>query len=202
MAEQAEFERLEAERIAAATALTDTPVAEEQVSEEPEIDWEDVERRAAEAAVAVSARAAAREQKASDRQRKIEAKAAARLEKDRARRGSVDDVPEPPDEATGAGGASPLTIVAAVVGAAGLILSVVLAVGAMLAALGTDSGALYDVVSTICDALTAPLGGIVDFSGSNAAQKEALVAWGLGSIVYLAIGLGAQSLLRSRTDDD
>ncbi len=201
VAEQAEFERLEAERIAAATALTDTPVAEEQVSEEPEIDWEDVERRAAEAAVAVSARAAAREQKASDRQRKIEAKAAARLEKDRARRGSVDDVPEPPDEATGAGGASPLTIVAAVVGAAGLILSVVLAVGAMLAALGTDSGALYDVVSTICDALTAPLGGIVDFSGSNAAQKEALVAWGLGSIVYLAIGLGAQSLLRSRTDD-
>ncbi len=101
-----------------------------------------------------------------------------------------------------AGKGSVLTVVAAVVSAAGLILSVVLAVGAMLAALGIDSGTLYSIVSAICDALTAPLAGFVDFSGSNAAQKEALVAWGLGSIVYLAIGLGAQSLLRSRADDD
>lgn len=154
--------------------------------------------------MAVSARATAREQKASDRQRKIEAKAAAKLEKQRARHESrdIDDVPEPPDVAGGSARTSPLTVLAAVVGAGGLILSVLLAVGAMLAALGTDSGTFYSVVSTICDGLTAPLGGLVDFSGSNAAQKEALVAWGLGSIVYLAIGLGAQSVLRSRTDDD
>lgn len=208
-AERAEAERIEAERAAEAATLADTRAAEQtqveqQGSDEPEVDWEDVERRASEAAVAVSARAAARERKASDRQRKIEAKAAARLEKDRARRGSgdVDDVPEPPDEAGSSTRTSPLTVVAAVVGAGGLILSVVLAVGAMLAALGTDSGTLYSVVSSICDALTAPLAGLVDFSGSNAEQKEALVAWGLGSIVYLAIGLGAQSLLRSRTEDD
>lgn len=201
--ERAEAERIEAERLAAAAVVSATP-DDEVTSDEPEIDWEDVERRAAEAAVAVSARAAAREQKASDRQRRIEAKAAARLAKDRARHAStdVDDVPEPPDETGGEHGTSPLTVVAAIVGAGGLILSVVLAVGAMLAALGTDSGTLYSVVSTICDALTAPLGGLVDFTGSNAVQKEALVAWGLGSIVYLAIGLGAQSLLRSRTDDD
>lgn len=199
--QRAEAERVEAERLAAAAVVT-APLDDEVTSDEPEVDWEDVERRASEAAVAVSARAAAREQKASERQRRIEAKAAARLEKDRARRGSVDDVPEPPDEARGARRASPLTVVAAIVGAGGLILSVVLAVGAMLAALGTDSGTLYTVVSATCDALTAPLAGLVDFSGSNAEQKEALVAWGLGSIVYLAIGLGAQSLLRSRTDDD
>lgn len=201
--ERAEAERVEAERLAAA-AVVAAPLGDDLTSDEPEVDWEDVERRAAEAAVAVSARAAAREQKASERQRRIEAKAAARLEKDRARRESADadDVPEPPDEARGARGASPLTVVAAIVGAGGLILSVVLAVGAMLAALGTDSGTFYTVVSTLCDALTAPLAGLVDFTGTNAEQKEALVAWGLGSIVYLAIGLGAQSLLRSRTDDD
>lgn len=209
-AERVEAERIEAERLAAAAVVAATPEVDPATDDltldepEPEIDWEDVERRAAEAAVAVSARAAAREQKASERRRKIEAKAAARLEKDRARRDSddPDDVPEPPDESKESGRPSAITVVAAVVGAGGLILSVVLAVGAMLAALGTDSGALYTVVSAICDALTAPIGSLVDFTGSNAAQKEALVAWGLGSIVYLAIGLGAQSVLRSRTDDD
>ena len=209
-AERVEAERIEAERLAAAAVVAAAPEVDPATDEltidepEPEIDWEDVERRAAEAAVAVSARATAREHKASERRRKIEVKAAARLEKDRARRDAddADDVPEPPDESKESGRPSAITVVAAVVGAGGLILSVVLAVGAMLAALGTDSGALYTVVSAICDALTAPIGGLVDFTGSNAAQKEALVAWGLGSIVYLAIGLGAQSVLRSRTDDD
>jgi hypothetical protein len=99
------------------------------------------------------------------------------------------------------GGKRVLSVLAGLVGAIGLLCSVVLALGALLAALDRDSGQLYDTVSGICDVLIGPLRDVISFSGSNARTKETLVAWGAGSVAYLVVGLVAQSLLRPASDD-
>jgi hypothetical protein len=92
-------------------------------------------------------------------------------------------------------------VLAGVLGAAGLICSLVLAVGALLVAMGSDDGSLYDAVSAACDALVGPLRDAFTIGGENAGMKESLVAWGAGSIGYLAAGLVAQSLVRATVDD-
>ena len=93
--------------------------------------------------------------------------------------------------------------IAVVIGALGFVFSVVLAIGAFMVALNPqDDGGLFNLVSNVCDALVGPLRGLFSFSGANGESKEALVAWGLGALGYLVIGLFAQSLLRSRSEDD
>jgi hypothetical protein len=95
-----------------------------------------------------------------------------------------------------------IALLAGLLGALGLICSVILAIGALLVALGAGAGnGAYDLVSSICDALVGPLRDVFSFSGVNADMKEALVAWGLGSMGYLLVGLFAQSFLRSRIDE-
>ena len=94
-----------------------------------------------------------------------------------------------------------VSAIAGLIGALGLICSVVLAFGALLVALDETGSGVYDTVSSVCDALVGPARDIVSFSGSNAAMKEALVAWGAGAIVYLVVGIAAQTILRSRIDD-
>ena len=94
-----------------------------------------------------------------------------------------------------------ISLLAGVIGAVGLICSVVLAFGALLVALDADGGSVYDTVSSICDVLVGPLRDVFSFSGTNAAMKESLVAWGAGSIIYLVVGVVAQSMLRSALDD-
>ncbi|WP_332642622.1 hypothetical protein [Aeromicrobium sp.] len=92
---------------------------------------------------------------------------------------------------------------AVVLGALGFVFSVVLAIGAFMVALNPqDDGGLFNVVSNVCDALVGPLRGLFSFSGVNGESKEALVAWGLGALGYLVLGLFAQSFLRSRSEDD
>lgn len=98
-------------------------------------------------------------------------------------------------------GSRVVSAVAGLIGALGLICSVVLAFGALLVALDETGSGVYDTVSSVCDALVGPARDIVSFSGSNAAMKEALVAWGAGAIVYLVVGIAAQTVLRSRIDD-
>ena len=122
---------------------------------------------------------------------------------ERDERAAVESSARPPSSATaGASGGRTLGVVAGVIGAIGLICSVVLAVGALLVALGAGSGdTAYDAVSAVCDGLVGPLRDAFSFSGDNADEKQALVAWGAGSIVYLLIGVFAQSFLRSRADD-
>lgn len=94
-------------------------------------------------------------------------------------------------------------LVAGLLGAIGLICSVILALGALLVALGaTDGNSAYDFISTICDALVGPLRDLFSFSGTNARMKESLVAWGAGSIGYLLVGIVVQSFLRARFEDD
>ena len=94
-----------------------------------------------------------------------------------------------------------VSVLAGVFGALGLVCSVILASGALLVALDADSGSAYDVVSGICDVLVGPLRDVFTFSGATAEMKEALVAWGAGSIIYLVVGVVAQSVLRSGADD-
>ncbi len=92
---------------------------------------------------------------------------------------------------------------AVVLGALGFVFSVVLAIGAFMVALNPqDDGGLFNAVSNICDALVGPLRGLFSFSGDNGESKEALVAWGLGALGYLVLGLFAQSFLRSRSEDE
>jgi hypothetical protein len=93
-----------------------------------------------------------------------------------------------------------VSAIAGLVGAIGLICSVVLAFGALLVALDATDGSVYDSVSGVCDVLVGPLRDAFSFSGSNAEMKEALVAWGAGAIAYLVVGVVAQSLLRSTVD--
>lgn len=94
-----------------------------------------------------------------------------------------------------------VVVLAGLIGAAGLVGSVVLAFGALLVALGSTDGSTFDTVSSACDALVGPLADAFSFSGTNAAMKESLVAWGAGAIIYLVVGMVAQSLLRSTVDD-
>lgn len=94
-------------------------------------------------------------------------------------------------------------VLAGLVGAVGLLCSIVLALGALLVALGAQDGnSVYDIVAPICDALVGPIRDLFSFTGANAEVKESLVAWGSGSIGYLVVGLFAQSFLRARFDDN
>lgn len=107
------------------------------------------------------------------------------------------DVPEPRGpRAEGESGSSKIwSTVVSVVGIAGYVCAVLLAVGAMTVALGLENGdAIFDLFSPVCDVLVSPARGLVSFSGDNAETKELFLAYSVGSIVYLVIGLVAQNL--------
>ena len=106
--------------------------------------------------------------------------------------------PKPPRIRTGDQGKG-IEIAAGVIGAIGLLLSVILAVGALFIALdkGLDSS-LFAHLSDLCDALVGPLKDVFHFTGVNAGKKESLVGWGLGSMGYLLVGRFLQSVLQSQ----
>ncbi len=94
------------------------------------------------------------------------------------------------------------SIAAGVAGAIGLILSVILAIGALFVALDVAQGSgFFGSLSDLCDALVGPLKDVFSFSGVNADKKKALVGWGLGSMGYLLLGRFLQSVLSSRVKD-
>lgn len=84
-----------------------------------------------------------------------------------------------------------------------VVAALVLAVGALLVALGAnEANELVDAVVSGADA--ADLGifsraegeGVFDFSGDNAATKRALVNWGLGAVAWLVVGKLAERVVR------
>ena len=87
--------------------------------------------------------------------------------------------------------------IAGVVGLIALGISVLLAVGALLVALGFDSGGLYEALRAVANALVGPLKDAFDFSGANAERKEHFLAWGAGSIGYLLISFVGQAVQRA-----
>ncbi len=85
------------------------------------------------------------------------------------------------------------TLVARIIWAVAVVLAVVLALGALLITL--DANRQNEAVSFVLDAASAvDLGifsrtdGIKEFTGSNAAVKNALFNWGLGAVAWLVIG--------------
>ena len=114
----------------------------------------------------------------------------------------VDDVPEAEPKKPRTGVRSAAIMVAAVVGALGLVFSVVLAVGALIVAIGAGEGnSIYDPLSTVCDALVGPLKNAFNFTGPNAASREEFLGWGAGSLIYLAVSFAGQAAHRAATRD-
>jgi hypothetical protein len=95
---------------------------------------------------------------------------------------------------------SSLAPIAGVVGLIALGISVLLAVGALLVALGFDSGGLYEGLRAVANALVGPLKDAFDFSGANAERKEHFLAWGAGSIGYLLISFVGQAVQRANDE--
>ncbi|MGB9013612.1 MAG: hypothetical protein WCB95_12280, partial [Aeromicrobium sp.] len=93
-----------------------------------------------------------------------------------------------------------LNVVLFVLGAVGLLFSVILAVGALLAAVEASKTGPLGLVSSVCDILVGPLDGLFTFSGPTAEARGDLVARGIASMGYLVIGLGLPSLARGRED--
>jgi len=113
-----------------------------------------------------------------------------------------DDVPDTEPTKERAGVRAAAIMVAALVGALGLIFSVVLAVGALTVAIGAGEGnAIYDPLSTVCDALVGPLKNAFSFTGPNAASREEFLGWGAGSLIYLAVSFAGQAAHRAATRD-
>lgn len=157
-------------------------------------------RRAAAAATVARRREKA---EAKERARAEKAEAAQRRRAEKAPTREVDDsVPEPPSvpqESSSFGPARVVSLVGVAIGVLGLVASVLLALAALLVAFGFDADAgVLRAVAVVADPLTAPLRGLVAFSGENAAAKEAFVAYGGGSVVYLIVGVAAPSLLSRR----
>lgn len=107
----------------------------------------------------------------------------------------------PMDDEEAPKGRPQLAPIAGVVGLIALGISVLLAVGALLVALGFDSGGLYEGLRTVANLLVGPLEGAFDFSGANAERKEHFLAWGAGSIGYLLISFVGQAVQRSNDED-
>ncbi|MFZ0140862.1 MAG: hypothetical protein WAL70_07225 [Aeromicrobium sp.] len=114
----------------------------------------------------------------------------------------VDDVPDAEPKKQRIGARAPAILVAGVIGALGLIFSVVLAVGALTVAIGAGEGnSIYDPLSTVCDALVGPLKNAFSFTGPNAASREEFLGWGAGSLIYLAVSFAGQAAHRAATRD-
>lgn len=109
--------------------------------------------------------------------------------------------PSVPGE-SGSGLVRALGLLGVGIGVVGLLASVTLALAALLVAFGLDldAGVLH-VVASVADPLTAPLRGVMTFSGENAAAKESFVAYGAGSVLYLLVGVVAPSVLNRRSKD-
>lgn len=158
------------------------------------------DRRAAAAATVARRREKA---EAKERARAEKGEAARRRRAEKAPAREIDDsVPEPPSvpqESSSFGPAHVVSLVGVAIGVLGLVASVLLALAALLVAFGFDADAgVLRAVAVVADPLTAPLRGLVAFSGENAAAKEAFVAYGGGSVVYLIVGVAAPSLLSRR----
>ena len=81
-----------------------------------------------------------------------------------------------------------------------LVFSVILAVGALIVAMGAGEGnALYEPISTVCNVLAGPLKDAFDFTGPSAASREEFLGWGAGSLIYLALSFAGQAGHRALT---
>jgi hypothetical protein len=95
-------------------------------------------------------------------------------------------------------GGSPLATIAGLIGIVGLVVSVVLAIGALLVAVGAEFGPL----TSLCDLVVGPLDNAFDFSGEGAERKENFLSWGAGSVIYLLLSFAGQAIQRANADNE
>ncbi|MGB0102451.1 MAG: hypothetical protein WBP61_19390 [Nocardioides sp.] len=100
-----------------------------------------------------------------------------------------------------AGGNAVRLRVAQVVWTVAVVCALFLAVGALLVALDANpDNALVRFVLDMADLVDLDVfsrsNGIFDFSGENAATKNALVNWGLGAVAYLVVGRILERIIR------
>ena len=93
------------------------------------------------------------------------------------------------------------TRLAQVVWTAAVVCALFLAVGALLIALGANTGnALVRFVLDVADALDlevfARRNGVFEMTGSDAATKNALANWGLAAVAYLVVGRVVDRIVR------
>ena len=89
-----------------------------------------------------------------------------------------------------------------IVGLVFSLIALLLAIGAVLVALGHNVDQTNPIVKAILDfdaAVSGPLGrdhGIFHFHGKSEAAKNALVNWGIAALVYLLVGRLLARLIR------
>lgn len=108
------------------------------------------------------------------------------------------DVPEPPSVQPERSDTWQRVVVQAAnaLAVVSFVFSVLLAVAALLLGAGvTDAGAAGTLYS-LADAASTPVSGIVTLSGEDADVRNAFVAYGLGSLLYLAIAFAIPKVAR------
>ena len=99
-----------------------------------------------------------------------------------------------PKRRTGPGTDAVRSQVARVVRIVFTVLAAILALGALLVVLRdsvNEQNTIVKLITDVADAVSGPFSkddGIFNFSGKNAAAKNALVNWGIAAVVYLVLG--------------
>jgi len=90
--------------------------------------------------------------------------------------------------------------IASIVWLIAVLCSVILAIGALLAALSdniNESNPVVEFINETAQALDGPFGNIITFEGRDDRTKEVLVNWGLAALAYLIVGRILDRLIRT-----
>ena len=61
---------------------------------------------------------------------------------------------------------------------------------------------MIGLFGSLCDVFTTPIQGLISLSGPSAADRELLFERGLGSLIFLGIGIGLPMLAGPADSDD
>lgn len=87
--------------------------------------------------------------------------------------------------------------IAALVWLVAVLAAVVLAVGALLAALDANpDNSIVDFFRALAHNIDGPFWNVVTFDGDNARTKELVVNWGLAAVAYLIVGKILDRIIR------
>ena len=147
-----------------------------------------------------------------DKQDAREQKKAERAERRQAKKDDKDEKAEQkpkgkggkPDQELGgqvsAGVSAVRNRIASIVWLIAVLCAVILAIGALLAALSdsiNESNPVVEFINETAEALDGPFGNIITFEGRDDRTKEILVNWGLAALAYLIVGRVLDRLIRT-----
>ena len=148
-----------------------------------------------------------------DKQEAREQKKAERAERRAAKKADKDEKAEKGDKPKGKGGkdqglggqvsagvSAVRNRIASIVWLIAVLCAVILAIGALLAALSdniNESNPVVEFINETAEALDGPFGNIITFEGRDDRTKEVLVNWGLAALAYLIVGRILDRLIRT-----